>query len=116
MAVNRRTFGALIALVIVVAAFGAGYRVASMNAERASVYTGRGYVGADLATFEVGDTAYGFRSSVAWTDAAGTFHDSGWPACLTRLQEINSVRFAADTIWSGDVGTAQVVWVDCQAH
>jgi hypothetical protein len=116
MALNRRTLGALIALVIVVAAFGAGYRVATVNAERAPVYTGQGYVGADQATFESGDTFYGFTSSVAWTDETGSFHDSGWPACLTKLQEVSSVRFAAQTIWVGQIGTAQVVWVDCQAH
>lgn len=116
MATDRRTAGALVALVIVVAAFGAGYRVAMVNAERAPVYAGDGYVGADQATFEAGDTSYGFSSSVAWTDEAGSFHDAGWPACLTTLQEVTAVRFAGEILWVGEVGTAQVVWVGCRAY
>jgi len=73
-------------------------------------------VGADQASFQVGDTWYGFESSVSWTDSAGSFHDSGRPECLPMLQEVTRVRFAATTTWVGQVGVAHVVWVDCQSH
>lgn len=116
MASKRLPLGALVALFIVVAAFGAGYRIAAYNGEHPPVYTADGYVGADQATFRVGDTAYGFRSTVTWTDSAGSFHDGGWPACLPKVQEVTGVRFAGATLWVDQIGFTQVVWVDCQAH
>jgi hypothetical protein len=106
--------GAAIALLIAVAAFGAGYWIGGDRLGHAPVYTGDGYVGADQASLQVGDTWYGFESSVSWTDSAGSFHDSGWPDCLPKLQAVTGVRFAALTTWVAQVGIAQVVWVDCQ--
>ncbi len=116
MVVNGRTLGALAALLIAVCAFGAGFWVRGDGAGRPPVYTADGYVGADVATFSVGDTAFGFRHSVAWTDSAGTFHESGWPECLPKVQAVTGVRFAAEVLWVGQVGWSQVIWVDCQSH
>ena len=116
MTTNRRALGAFVVILIVLAAFGAGYRIATVNAERPSVYTGIGYVGEDQATFEAGDTSYGFRSAVSWTDGSGSFHAGGWPECLPKLQAVTGVRFAATTIWVDQIGFSQVVWVDCKPH
>jgi hypothetical protein len=115
MTKKRRTW-ALAGVLIAVAALGAGYLIGADAGAHPPVYTASGYVGADQASFLVGDTTYGFRSSVSWTDSVGSFHDSGWPQCLAKLKEVAGVRFAATTIWVGQVGISQVVWVDCQSH
>jgi hypothetical protein len=116
MTTKQRSLSAVVAVVIAVAAFGAGYVIGGDNAAHPPVYTADGYVGADQASFQVGDTTYGFESSVSWTDSAGSFHDGGWPECLPKLQEVAGVRFAAATLWVGQVGASEVVWVDCQSH
>jgi NO-binding membrane sensor protein with MHYT domain len=107
---------ALLGVLIAVAAFGAGVWIGRDSGTHPAVYTGDGYVGADVATFQVGDTGYGFRSSVSWMDSAGSFHASGWPDCLVKLQAATGVRFAGATLWFGQVGISQVVWVDCQTQ
>jgi hypothetical protein len=116
MTTRRRSLGALVALLIVGAAFAAGYRVGGDSAAHPPVYIADGHVGADQASFQVGDTTYGFDSSVSWTDSAGSFHDSGWPGCLPKLQLVTGVRFAAAALWVGQVGVSPVVWVDCRSH
>jgi hypothetical protein len=116
MTTKRRITAVLVVLLIAVATFGVGYRMGGDSATRPTVYTADGYVGADVATFQVGDTAYGFRSSVSWTDRAGSFHDSGWPACLPKFQAFKGMRFPATTLWAGTIGVSAVVWVDCRAH
>jgi hypothetical protein len=103
----------LVVAVAVVAAFGAGYIVAGANGAHPLVYTAGGQVGEDQASFQVGDTTYGFEDSVAWTDSTGSFHDGGWPDCLPKLQAVTGIRFAATTLWVGNVGVAKVLWVDC---
>jgi hypothetical protein len=114
------------AVLLVVLAFGAGYwlgreaRVPALAASadeaaaRVSMYTADGYTGADVASFRVGDTWYGFRSSVAWRDRAGSEHSSGWPDCLPKLQSVHDVRFAGTVLRYNGTGSATVVWVDCQ--
>lgn len=116
MTTKQRITAALVVLLIAVATFGVGYRMGGDSAIHPTVYTADGYVGADVASFEVGDMYYGFRSSVSWTDSAGSFHDSGWPECLPKIQTVKGVRFAGTTLWAGNVGLASVVWVDCQPH
>ena len=114
MVSSRQQLLGLVVAVVVVAAFGAGYLIGGGAAAHPPVYTGDGYVGADQASFEVGDTTYGFESTVNWTDSGGAFHDGGWPDCLPKLQQVTGVRFAASTVWVGNVGVAEVLWVDCQ--
>jgi hypothetical protein len=116
MTTRQRSLGALGAVLIVIAAFGAGYRIGGDSATHPPVYTADGHVGADQASFQVGGTTYGFVSSVSWTDSAGSFHDSGWPGCLPKLQLVTGVRFAAATVWVGQAGVSPVLWVDCQSH
>ena len=112
--ISRRVFG-LIVLVAVVVSFAVVYAVRGAARLDLQIYTGSGYVGADQASFQVGDTTFGFESSVPWRDQAGSEHDSGWPACLPKLQTVSGVRFGGAVVWHGTSGDARVLWVDCQA-
>jgi len=94
--------------------FGAGHWIGGQQALHPPIYTADGYVGADQASFLVGDTWYGFESSVAWTDEAGAEHLGGWPDCLPKLKEVKHVRFSAAVLWHGTTGIGRVVWVDCK--
>lgn len=109
---------ALIVVAVVLAlglSFALGYLVRNSQPIGLTIYTANGQVGADVASFQVGDTTYGFRSSVAWTDQAGAEHPDGWPDCLPRLQSVQGVRFGGAVVWHGTTGDAQVLWVDCRA-
>ena len=116
MSTKQRTLAVVAAVFLVVGVSVGSYAAGEYNATHPSVLIGDGYVGADQASLQVGDTWYGFRSSVSWTDEAGSQHDSGWPACLPKLQIVTGVRFVGATVWAGNVGQAQVVWVDCQGR
>ncbi len=115
------TIGWSRALIVVAAvlalglSFALGYVVRNSRPIELSIYTANGHVGADVASFQVGDTTYGFQGTVAWTDRAGTEHPDGWPDCLPKLQAVEAVRFGGATIWHGTSGYAQVLWVDCRA-
>jgi hypothetical protein len=108
------TLAVVAAVLITVAAFGAGFAFGNNAASHPTVLTGDGYVGADQASLEASGRWYGFRSSVRWTDGSGAYHEAGWPACLPRLQSVTGIRFAGATLWAGNVGSADVIWVDCQ--
>ena len=109
-----RTRGAVLGILLAIAvAFASGYVFATLRSSHPPVMVGSGYVGEAVATLFAGDAAYGFRSSVNWTDVNGSFHDGGWPDCLPRLQEVSGIRFAGEWQWVGDSATAEIVWVDC---
>jgi hypothetical protein len=111
----RKWWAALVVAVVVVAAFGAGYKVGSDNSRHEGFYTADCYTGAAVATCMIGDVGYGFRSAVNWTDSGGVGHSDSWPECLSTLQEVKGVRFAAAWLPTGDGGSAAtVVWVDCR--
>jgi hypothetical protein len=114
---SRKWLAALVAAVVVASAFGAGYKVGSDNSTHAGFYTADCYTGAAVASCQVGDTTYGFKSIVNWTDSGGVGHLDGWPDCLPPLQEVKGVRFAGAWLPIGkDATSATVVWVDCQSH
>ena len=115
MTTKHGIMAGLAALLVAFALFGAGYLARGHDATHPTVFVGDGYVGADQASFQVGDTWFGFQSSVSWTDSSGSFHDSGWPACLPRIQAVTGVRFEGATLWAGNTGFSSVVWVDCQS-
>lgn len=63
-----------------------------------------------VATFSARNWRYGIRGSVPWYDSAGSFHDSGWPSCLT--DQTSTVRFEAT---QQTVNSIKVVLaVDCR--
>lgn len=110
-----RRWMAVAAVAALALSFGLGYAARATEHPGLTIYQANGQVGADVASFQVGDMTYGFRSSVAWTDRAGTEHDGGWPDCLPRLQSVEEVRFGGAVVWHGNVGEALVLWVDCRA-
>jgi DNA-binding CsgD family transcriptional regulator len=111
---SSRPWIAVTAVIALALSFGLGSATRSAENLRLTVYEGNGYVGADVASFQVGETWYGFRSSVAWTDRAGTEHYGGWPDCLPRLQSVEGVRFGAAVVWHGNSGEGLILWVDCR--
>jgi hypothetical protein len=114
---SRKWLAALVVAVVVACAFGAGYSVGSDNSSHVAYYTADCYTGIGVATCQVGNMGYGFRSAVNWTDSAGVGHSDSWPDCLPDTQVTKGVRFAAAWLPIGNGGTAAtVVWVDCRGH
>ena len=58
---------------------------------------------------------YGFSSDVAWTDASGSWHDGGTPACLPPLSSRDGVRFASVDVTVDGATWRPVVWIDCRS-
>ena len=106
----------MVVVVVAVAAFGVGYWIRGDGEMHPPIYTADCSTGAAVASCQVGDTTYGFRSTVSWTDSTGSFHDDGWPECLPHMQTAKAVRFAANVVWVGSMGTSRILWVDCQSH
>lgn len=105
-------------LAVVLVAFVAGAVVGSTGifGVRVPTLVGDGMVGEQVATLWVGGTAYGATKSVAWRDAGGAEHDSGWPACLSTIGEVSGVRFQGAMVWHGTVGMGTILWVDCSGQ
>lgn len=66
------------------------------------------------ATFQGDGHTFSVSESVAWWDTDGTFHESGWPECLT--ERTTSVRFLSTPhpIDYDGMGIRPVLAVDCQ--
>ena len=105
-----------VAAIVILLAFAGGFWVGGERATHLPVLIGDGVVGEDVATFQVGDVSYGFRADIAWRDRGGVEHAGGWPDCLPKLTEVKALRFSATTLWYGNVGSARMVWVDCQGR
>ncbi len=105
----------IVAAVCVALAVGVAAGSAGVVGVRVPVSVGDGMVGEQVATLWIGDTAYGAKSSVAWRDASGSYHDSGWPACLSTPGEVKSVHFIGAMVWHGSGGNGTILWVDCSA-
>lgn len=71
-------------------------------------------VEAKKASFTTDGWTYGIEESVAWFDEDGTFHQSGWPACLT--DRTTNATFLAPVRTIDVDGTAirPVLAVDCR--
>ena len=110
--------GAVVAVMIAITAFSVGYKAGGNGQLQVPIVVADGYVGADQASFQVGNVGYGFQSTVEWTDSSGSMHEDGWPDCLPKLQEVKGVRIAAGILYLGDTGNgeARVVWVDCRGR
>ena len=105
-------------LAIVFVAFVAGSIVGSYGlfGVRVPVSVGDGMVGERVVTLWIGGTAFGARSSVAWRDATGAEHDSGWPPCLSTLGPVAGVRFQGAMVWHDTIGMGTILWVDCSGR
>ena len=109
-----RSLVALVAVLIVAAAFGAGYWIRGNGGLHPSIYTADCSTGETGGSCQVGNTTYGFESSPRWTDSGGVLHDSGWPVCLPQMSSVKGLQIAADWLYVGNGGEARVFWVDCQ--
>lgn len=78
--------------------------------------TADGAAGEQVITLESGGVSYGVKGSVAWTDVSGSFHSDGWPDCLPLGVEVKQIAFTGGWVWSGDVGEARILWIDCRGH
>ncbi|MFI5258466.1 MAG: hypothetical protein ACHQ01_02475 [Candidatus Limnocylindrales bacterium] len=112
---SRKLLSVLVAVLVVAAAFGAGYWIRGNNGVHPPIYTAdrcdTGEIGGSCI---VGNTTYGFESPPSWTDNVGVFHDRGWPVCLPPMSSVKGLRIAADWLFVGSGGEARVFWVDCQ--
>lgn len=61
---------------------------------------------------------YGIPLDVAWTDADGSFHQTGRPACLPidsgPSGMVGPITFASVNVVVGSSSWRQVVWVSCR--
>jgi hypothetical protein len=67
-----------------------------------------------VASFEGGSWTYGFRESVAWISEDGTFHESGWPVCLTEHTTSARILTTPRTVDIDGTGVRPVLAVDCR--
>jgi len=114
----RKRVVPIAAFAVAVLLFGAGFAVGRwvVASDDPRMLIGGGFLANGGGALWVGDTGYNLQSSVAWRDADGSEHASGWPACLTHDAENMGVRFrgSVDSPQSG--GRAWVVWVDCSGR
>jgi hypothetical protein len=97
-----------------VALFGMGFLTGAHRAPQVSELSGTAHVGDHVATVEVDGWFYGIQDSVAWLDARGALHDSGWPDCLGSQRDV-VIRFGEVTVdYPGPASQRRVVYVDCR--
>jgi hypothetical protein len=111
----RNSLFALVAVLVVAAAFGAGYVIRGSSGLHPAIYIAdRCDTGETGGSCFVGGTGYGFETPPNWTDSGSVFHDSGWPTCMPQMSSVKGLRIAADWLYVGSVGKAVVFWVDCR--
>ena len=114
---KNAAIAAVAALVVVIVGYAAYLAGERRGAEHLTVRTGRAFVGDRQATITVGGWNYAVNGSVAWLDSSGSFHESGWPACLGPIGSTIKVRFgeiATPGPEAGGISLRTVVWVDCR--
>jgi hypothetical protein len=101
-------------IVAVAAAAAIGFVVGSHRSHVNNV-TGTANVGNHVASIRSGDLYYGVRDSVAWFDASGSFHEDGWPDCLTPESQVN-VQFGVVPVTAPESGLTfyDVTYIDCR--
>ncbi len=93
---------------------GGGYLLGTRQPD-VTVLTGTFYVGAQMASGQVDGWWYGMEADVSeWEDAAGIWHEDGWPDCLNRVGSDQTITFGYVPVsLSGGVSWREVVWVSC---
>ena len=116
--VSRLTTALLMLLVAVAAvtgfAFGskvgAGPRMSALQVFRDAP----AQVGDGQASASIDGVTYGFRGEVAWVDAAASWHEDGWPACLERIGPAVMTFGGAVIYGPTGAGSYRILWVDCR--
>jgi hypothetical protein len=109
--------GLVVAIIVFVS--GVGFGAAGAIGVRVPVSVGAGMAGDHVASLWAnGDdaTAYGARTSVAWRDAQGAEHESGWPACISTPGQVEGIHFIGAMVWHGSSASGTILWVDCQGR
>lgn len=112
---SRGRIRAIVAVMVVVAAFGIGVVAGARGlvGVHPPTLTGDGVVGDRVVSLSAGDETYGAKDSIAWRDSSGAVHSSGWPDCLMTLGEVHGVKFDGAVVWHETVGISTILWVDC---
>ena len=110
---TQRVVLAVALLLAVVIGGAAGYLIRDHRAT-ATVLTGSFYAGDHEASGRVDGWSYGLSDGVEWQDAQGSWHDSGWPDCLTPVGSTHVIRFAYTPVTGLPQEWRQVVWVSCE--
>lgn len=77
--------------------------------------SGTAYVGDRMFSVSVDGWTYGAADSVPWIDNEGSFHEDGWPACLSTVGASQRVTFGeTDVMLPTGSGLREVLWVDCR--
>jgi len=88
---------------------------ATMSARQPEILIGTAHSAEGAISIESGDWTYGVAlDGVSWTDANGSWHDSGRPECLAPSETTIPVRFAAIEVTVDGVTWRPVVWVSCE--
>jgi hypothetical protein len=91
-----------------------GYVIGSHRSQTRAV-TGPAYVGDHVVTMTVDGTSYGFSDSMTWIDADNSYHEGGWPTCLSAFTTLPAVTFGISHVDYPNGNSAdQVVYVDCR--
>ncbi|GAA1896139.1 hypothetical protein [Lapillicoccus jejuensis] len=109
----------MVACAIAVAGLiGYGWGASTAKTVTTSTYVTTAYVGDHIFSATVDGAGFGAATSVSWYDAAGSFHERGWPECLSTIGVQQTVVFGGMWVTGADPGTAmtQVAWVDCRGR
>jgi hypothetical protein len=118
---RRRLALAILAIIVVVAAYGLGSLNPAIRTSTGVAYSNGGYqnVGSLVITPEAsvitGGWAYGMEGAVPlWQDSEGSWHDEGWPDCLSTPGN-HRITFGWVSVVTpgGGPGSREVVWVSC---
>jgi hypothetical protein len=109
---GRRRAGA--ALVLVLVGIG-GYALGTHRSSSTTELTGRAQVGFHVASITVDGWSYGFRDSVPWISADGSYNEGGWPDCLGDGSSSPLVHFgAAPVTLPNGTSLREITYVDCR--
>ena len=112
---SRVITAAALAALLVLVGFLAGRSWQQNQSTLGGWHTARGYVGAQVMTIEYDGWSYGARVAVpSWIDAAGSWHEAGWPDCLNTVGEEKLVRFQATEVTVDDITSRPIIAVDCR--
>jgi hypothetical protein len=89
---------------------GGGPRMSEVKAFRdVPAYSGDKQVSAT-----VDGITYGVSGDVPWVDATGSWHEGGWPACVTPVSSIRLTFGGALIFGPTGTGNYRILWVDCR--
>lgn len=110
---QRVILASVVGALLIALGVGGGYLLGTHRPD-ATVLTGTFYTGYREASAQVDGFWYGIVANVSeWEDAAGTWHQDGWPNCLNRVgYHTITFGYVPVSLPSG-ASWREVVWVSC---